>query len=392
MTDAALQLPAQDVTHGTRVWPFSIWSGKKQSREDEMLGLFLSMLDVRAQGRAANIGQDAFSQGVFTELKNGISKLQSPEAGTSELSNPAAWNEAYRLERLLALIEPPDTLTQEVDRRLNEAIAKKLTSVERLTLDVSSAKSNSVDNSQTPPALTSGGLQRLRSALINLLEELHWDDQRKFYATPIQRDAVQRIVFLDLIAFAGLVAPFFWIYYKASQVSVDPGVPPPVPGVDIVNLGTWAWLPAYIVIMSGAFGAYFSRLIDILRNGDTLSIRELQNSKSVWSLFLRGAVGMCGALVVFFFLKSGLITGGVFPDFTKLGFDFINYRGTDDNPAQAAVVKEVMLIIEPSKALALLVLWSFIAGFSERLVPTILANTETSFTNSASGVGGKTNN
>ena len=221
--------------------------------------------------------------------------------------------------------------------------------------------------------------------MINLLEELHWDDQRKFYATPIQRDAVQLIVFLDLLAFIALVTPFAWIYYKASQVSADSPA-----GVDIVNLEAWAWLLAYIVITAGAFGAYFSRLIDILRNGDTLSIRELQNSKSIWSLFLRGAVGMCGALVVFFFLKSGLITGGVFPDFTKLGFDFVNYRGTDDNAAQAAIVKEVMLIIEPSKALALLVLWSFVAGFSERLVPTILANTEASFANSASGAGGNT--
>jgi hypothetical protein len=388
MTDASIPLPGREAAQVANIWPLRLWRKRKQGREDEMLGLFLSMLDVRVQARGANIGQDAFSQGILSELKSGILKLQSPGAGTPELSNPAAWNEAYRLERLLALIEPPDTLTQEVDRRLNEAIAKKLTSVERLTLDVSAAKSNSIDNSQTPPALNSGGMQRLRSALINLLEELHWDDQRKFYATPIQRDAVQRIVFLDLIAFAALVAPFFWIYYKASHISSDPKA---LPGVDIVNLGAWAWLPAYIVIMSGAFGAYFSRLIDILRNGDTLSIRELQNSKSIWSLFLRGAVGMCGALVVFFFLKSGLITGGVFPDFTTLGFDFINYKGTTDNPTQATIANEVMLIIEPSKALALLVLWSFIAGFSERLVPTILANTEASFANSASGAGGNTN-
>jgi hypothetical protein len=69
---------------------------KKQIRDDEMLGLFLSMFDVRARASAANVGQDVFSQGVFTELKSGISKLQSSGAGTPELSNAALWNEAYR--------------------------------------------------------------------------------------------------------------------------------------------------------------------------------------------------------------------------------------------------------------------------------------------------------
>ena len=388
MTDAAIPLPGHRIAQATRVWPLSVWSKKKQTRDDEMLDLFLSMLDVRARSIECVVGQDEFPKSVLDEVKTGLSTLRGAAAaspGPPGVSNAAAWNEAYRLERLLALIGPPDTLTLEVDRRLNEAVANKLASIERLKLDVSAAKSDSIDNSKTPPVLNPGGLQRLRSALINLLEELHWDDQRKFYATPIQRDAVQLIVFLDLLAFIALVTPFAWIYYKASQVSADSPA-----GVDIVNLEAWAWLLAYIVITAGAFGAYFSRLIDILRNGDTLSIRELQNSKSIWSLFLRGAVGMCGALVVFFFLKSGLITGGVFPDFTKLGFDFVNYRGTDDNAAQAAIVKEVMLIIEPSKALALLVLWSFVAGFSERLVPTILANTEASFANSASGAGGNT--
>jgi hypothetical protein len=47
-----------------------------------------------------------------------------------------------------------------------------------------------------------------------------------------------------------------------------------------------------------------------------------------------------------------------------------------------------MRTIEPSKDLALLAIWSFLAGFSERLVPTILANTEASFANTASGAAG----
>jgi hypothetical protein len=112
----------------------------------------------------------------------------------------------------------------------------------------------------------------------------------------------------------------------------------------------------------------------------------------MWSsLFLRGAVGICGALVVFFFLRSGVIQGSVFPDFTRLGFDYIDYsaflgqiKASPDQMPNPAV----MHTIEPSASLALLAMWSFIAGFSERLVPTILSNTEASFSNAASGAGG----
>ena len=194
--------------------------------------------------------------------------------------------------------------------------------------------------------------------MINVLEEIHWDDQRKFYATPIEKTAIHRIVFLDLLVFFFVMIPYALIYFRSFQGQVD--------------LQFWASLPLYTVLTVGAFGAYFSRLIEILQNGDKLSIRELQTSKSWSSLFLRGAVGMCGALVVFFFLKSGLIGGGMFPDFTKLGFDFKDYPAVVDDADKAKLAANIMRTIEPSQNLALLAMWSFLAGFSERLVPTIL--------------------
>jgi hypothetical protein len=292
---------------------------------------------------------------------------------SSEVPCSSAWNEGYRLESLLALLEPAETLSLDLDRRLNEAIARELPSVERLKIDVNAAKAAAQGSND--------GAAKLRNTLVNLLEELHWEDQRKFFKTPILKTAVHRIVLLDLLAFVLVILPYAWIFVRSSQNQVDLS-------------SFWAALPLYTVITSGAFGAYFSRLIDIQRKGDSLSLRGLQAMKLWSSLFLRGAVGMCGAVVVFFFLRSGLLAGGVFPDFTKLGFDYHTYSALmlqSTGGPDTVKATDIMHTIEPSQSLALLAMWSFVAGFSERLVPTILSKTEASFSDAASGVAGNTN-
>ena len=67
---------------------------------------------------------------------------------------------------------------------------------------------------------------------------------------------------------------------------------------------------------------------------------------------------------MFFFFKSGLIEGSIFPKFESMSMDFIY---TADGH---------MAFVVPSKDLALVTVWCFLAGFSEGLVPRILTNTE----------------
>jgi hypothetical protein len=70
-----------------------------------------------------------------------------------------------------------------------------------------------------------------------------------------------------------------------------------------------------------------------------------------------------------FFLQSGLVEGSVFPKFDQLGMKMISFGGADG-------VNWPTKLLLPSGSLALLIMWSFIAGFSESLVPTILQNVE----------------
>ena len=87
---------------------------------------------------------------------------------------------------------------------------------------------------------------------------------------------------------------------------------------------------------------------------------------------------MCGALIVYFFLRSGIAAGALFPDFKDLRIEYIL---VDVEKINAVPMSFVM----PSSALALLTFWSFLAGFSERLVPGILSGTEQRLGDAAAG-------
>jgi hypothetical protein len=83
---------------------------------------------------------------------------------------------------------------------------------------------------------------------------------------------------------------------------------------------------------------------------------------------------MCGALIVYFFLRSGIAEGALFPNFNEVKIEVIPV-------AQNSAVH--MAFVMPSKALALFTFWCFLAGFSEALVPKMLSSTETQLVDAA---------
>lgn len=118
----------------------------------------------------------------------------------------------------------------------------------------------------------------------------------------------------------------------------------------------------YLLILAaaaGATGAYFSRAMRFLADLKTrvTSYEDFVTTYVNQVMRLRIVYGVIGATVFYFLLKSGVIAGSVFPKFDRM---------------LAASQPQVQLNADT----ACLLVWSFLAGFSERLVPDSLTRVE----------------
>jgi hypothetical protein len=106
-----------------------------------------------------------------------------------------------------------------------------------------------------------------------------------------------------------------------------------------------------LAFTAGLFGASFSLLSSLKSRLDVAELDDLKIMRYYGAIMTRALIGSGGALIVYFFLRSGLLAGSAFP---KLG----------------------RVSMHASRDLALLVVWCFVAGFSEKLVPGLIGRTE----------------
>ena len=338
-------------------------------RDDAMLTFFLSALNVRATWLQSRTTVDSADSEYLEDIKNCIHNLRE----INEVSRDNAWTEAYSLERMLSLVEPPGTLLPEIRRRLDKAESERVAAVPRLRSAFLSVEAQAIDRTKTPPEIRPTEVTSLRSFLLDIMEEIHWTNQRRYHSLPIQKKATSKIVIIGLISFCLFLLPYLIIYVGGAYIK----------GTEVVE--RWTWLPLYTALTAGLFGAFFSRLMFMQSNGSLMCLEELNNAGQLTSILLRGSVGMCGALIVFFFLQSGIVQGNLFPNFQQLGLAE-RLVPTMDMPNGTTKVVANLLSILPSPALALLFVWCFLAGFSERLVPSILTSTEQSLGEAIKGI------
>jgi hypothetical protein len=209
--------------------------------------------------------------------------------------------------------------------------------------------------------------------LLDALEEIHWTYKRRFCARPLIKQATRRTVWVGIIAFFLFISPYAALYFALYFKYIDT--------TQLSEI--WYGLPLWSALTAGLFGAFFSRLIFLQTNIASLSLDAISDAGERMTITLRGLVGMCGALIVYFFLQSGLIEGSVFPKFNDLGIHMFSWpaKAEKNTPEEGKDIP--WRIILPSKHLSLLIVWCFLAGFSERLVPNILASTEKTLSDAA---------
>jgi len=110
---------------------------------------------------------------------------------------------------------------------------------------------------------------------------------------------------------------------------------------------------AVTALMAGGMGACFSMLISLKERIEMVTLQELDNIHSLHFIVTRIITGVGAALICYYFFRADLLSGSLFPDF----------RDKDE-------------ISLTSKSFFTLIIWCFIAGFSEKLVPSILIKTE----------------
>ena len=133
-----------------------------------------------------------------------------------------------------------------------------------------------------------------------------------------------------------------------------------------------------MVMAFGLLGAFFSRVTQFQADSATLSFEQVMNTYRPEVLRVRLLVGMMGAVVFYFLMRSEIVGGTIFPKLSEVSLSTVSVLKETTGAASAAEKKfeaSGLTILLPSMELAKLLVWSFLAGFSERLVRNTLDTT-----------------
>lgn len=124
---------------------------------------------------------------------------------------------------------------------------------------------------------------------------------------------------------------------------------------------------------AGFFGASFFMIVDLQKSLANSSQTELRDMWTLRMISLRCFFGIGASTILYFFFQTELLGSGVWPEVVNLDF-------TQLKNSEGAAVDYASRFRLPNKDMALLIVWSFLAGYSQKLVPSLLSKTGESAT------------
>lgn len=231
------------------------------------------------------------------------------------------------IEQLLIPLYNDEVLEVELERRAVDAKGA-------LSKDVSQYYAK-VSDQKTEKA-------KKRVVLNRLINDLQWRNEMRKLQRRYNRSIRRRTAITFGMAFIAFIAPVSVINKMTSLIGIT---------IDGVNLFT--------AFKSGLLGAAFSMLLSLntrLKQTE-FNLNSLKIQRRWSFLTSRMVIGIGGAVILLYFMQADILTGSVFPDILT---------GSE---------KKLIERLDP-KNYALLVVWCFLAGFSEKFVPNLLTKAE----------------
>lgn len=194
-----------------------------------------------------------------------------------------------------------------------------------------------------PVAKQSRKDEKKRTLLGRLVNDLQWRYELRQLRREYGSQTRIRTGLFSILSIIAFYLPYYLIHYFTNDIKVY-----------------------YVLtaITAGWMGASFSMVLSLKHIIQDGTLEDLQVVRRYPYILSRIIIGVGAGLLFFYFLQADILQGQIFPSFTE-AVQTADYKG----------LKSMTMALN-NKNLALLIIWCFLAGFSEKLVPSILSKTE----------------